>query len=191
MSAPLSHSFCGFLFYPDTTKHLFSNRIYAASYIVLFSNFPDYDFLIGLVLGDLLWGHRLFTHTIFFPLVVGLIAGMGGVVLHKKFLPGFTLTAALVGVHILLDYLSFDYEPMNGIGVPLFWPFSTNYYNFPFHPIADYFLTDPSNLSVFLINNELYYMAIFFGFMFVRKRYLRKKGVLYAYRSHERYSRRA
>ena len=192
MPTPLAHSFCGFIFFPETQKHLFRNQIYSASFVVFFSTFPDYDYLIGLIKGDLMWGHRMVTHTFYFPLLIGMIVGIGAKCFQKKFLPFFALTASLIGIHILLDYFCVDFHPENGIGVPLFWPFSGKFYNFPCHPIATKMMGEYPSL-LFISLNDLYYMIIFAGLMIWRRGRNKtiKKGGTYADRSHKRYSRRA
>jgi inner membrane protein len=191
MPAPLAHSCCGLLFYRDVRTHLFQNPVYAGSYCLFFSNSPDYDYLIGLVKGNLLWGHRLFTHTVLFALLAGVIAGVVGRMLHKKFFPVLAITSSLVLVHLLLDYLSFDCEPSNGIGVPLFWPLSDKFYNFPFHPLAHYLLGNPYSTPIYLIANEFYYVALSLGLIILMTQYRKRKGEVCAHRSFERYSRRA
>ncbi len=164
MPSPLAHSFCGFVLFRDTKKHLFSNQTSAASFIVFFSNFPDYDYLIGLFKGDLMWGHRLITHTFLFPLITGALIGLGVRLFRKRFLPLFSLSAALMGIHIVLDYVSYDYNPGNGIGIPFFQPFLADFFNFPFHPVASRIMDDPPKLLA-ILSNDVYYMFIFGALM--------------------------
>jgi membrane-bound metal-dependent hydrolase YbcI (DUF457 family) len=174
MPSPLAHSFCGFVLFRDTEKHLFRNQTYAASFIVFFSNVPDYDYLIGIFKGDLMWGHRLITHTILFPLITGALIGMGALLLRKRFLPLFSLSAVLMGIHILLDYLSYDFNPDNGIGIPLFRPLSTDFFAFPFHPVASRIIGDPPKLMGILAN-DLFFMCIFGALMLWRAKYEQQK----------------
>jgi membrane-bound metal-dependent hydrolase YbcI (DUF457 family) len=173
MPSPLAHSFCGFVLYQDTRKHLFPNRTYAASFIVFFSTLPDYDYLIGLFKGDLMWGHRLVTHTFLFPLLTGALIGLGALLFRKRFLPFFSISTVLIGMHILLDYLSFDHNPDNGIGVPLFRPFLADFFNFPFHPVAPRIIGDPPKLMGVLAN-DLYFM-LFFGVLMLWRTKQRSK----------------
>jgi membrane-bound metal-dependent hydrolase YbcI (DUF457 family) len=160
MPTPLAHSFCGFVLFRDAKKHLFQNRIYAASFVVFFSTLPDYDYLIGLFKDDLMWGHRLVTHTFLFPVLAGILIGLGALLCRRTFLPFFGLSSALVGIHILLDYLSYDYNPENGVGIPLLRPFSADFLNFPFHPVAPHLIGNPPSLMGILAN-DLYYMFVF------------------------------
>jgi membrane-bound metal-dependent hydrolase YbcI (DUF457 family) len=167
MPSPLAHSFCGFLLFRDAKKHLFTNLTYAASFTVFFSTLPDYDYLLGLIKGDLMWGHRMVTHTLLFPLIAGAVMGLGSVFSRRRFLPFFGLSAGLIGIHILLDYLSYDYNPDNGVGIPLLRPFLADFFNFPFHPVAPHLIGDPPKLLGVLVN-DLYYMGIFGALMFWR-----------------------
>jgi hypothetical protein len=48
MPTPFAHSFCGFLFYPETQKYVFKNKVYAGSFIVFFSCLPDFDYFMGI-----------------------------------------------------------------------------------------------------------------------------------------------
>jgi membrane-bound metal-dependent hydrolase YbcI (DUF457 family) len=165
MPTPLAHSFCGFLFYPETQKYVFKNKVYAGSFIVFFSCLPDFDYFMGMFAGDLKAGHRLLTHSLFFPLIIGIVSGTVAKLMKKIFLSFFILTTSLMTTHILLDYLSFDNYPQNGIGIALFWPFLKNFFIFPFHPIAGWFSEGPHGLFFILIN-DLYFMVVFVGLFF-------------------------
>jgi len=170
MPSPLAHSFCGFVLFRDVEKHLSCNRIYAASFIVFFSNLPDYDYLLGLCKGDLMWGHRLVTHTFLFPLITGALLGLGAAVSRKRFLPLFSISAGLIGIHIILDYFSYDFNPGNGTGIPFFRPFAKDFFNFPFHPVAARIIGDPPKF-LGLVANDLYYMLIFAAVMLWRAKH--------------------
>jgi membrane-bound metal-dependent hydrolase YbcI (DUF457 family) len=122
--------------------------------------------------GDLKAGHRLLTHSLFFPLAIGIILGIVSKLFKKKFLPLFILTILLIGPHIFLDYLSFDNFPQNGIGVSLFWPLVNKFFIFPFHPIANRFADGPFEL-IFIIMNDFCFTAIFLC-LFIGRRAYRK-----------------
>jgi hypothetical protein len=98
-------------------------------------------------------------------LIVGIASGTVAKLMNKRFLSLFILTAFLISTHILLDYLSFDNYPQNGIGVALFWPFLKNFFNFPFHPIFGWFSEGPQEL-LFILINDLYFMIFFVGLFF-------------------------
>lgn len=110
-----------------------SRNIFRLLFCCFLTILPDFDFLLG-------FEHRTFTHSIVFSFIVGLIIS------RKKWL----YYSFLILSHSLLDMLCYDH-PRNG--VQLFWPFSSNYYQFPFHP----FYATPMNLSmgiefIFLFN---------------------------------------
>ena len=93
---------------------------------------PDIDtigFKFGLPYGAA-WGHRGATHSIVFALAVALTAA----VFAKKFNSHFYITYFMVFVatisHGLLDMCT-----NGGLGVALYWPFSTQRLFFDFHPI--------------------------------------------------------
>jgi inner membrane protein len=98
---------------------------------------PDVD-LVWVLLGVRdhgLQGHRGFTHTPFFALVVGVVATL---VLRlsarsvRDSLRLGLLAAALVGSHPILDALAQD-----GRGMMSLWPFSLARYHFLWRPIPD------------------------------------------------------
>jgi inner membrane protein len=96
---------------------------------------PDADaigFAFGVRYGSM-WGHRGFTHSIVFALLVGLVVGMlaFGKSPTAKDRFKFVLYFALVTLsHPLLDALT-----NGGLGVALFAPFSAERYFFPWRPI--------------------------------------------------------
>ena len=114
-------------------------------------------------------GHRVFTHSLFFPLIIGVLIGFLAKFFKRKFTPFFIITVVLIGIHILLDYLTFDNYPPNGIGVPLFWPLSSQCFTFPFHPFANWF-AESYNELISAVITDFYFMVIFFGLMLGRKR---------------------
>ncbi len=98
---------------------------------VVASIIPDAD-VIGFKFGidyASQFGHRGFTHSICFALILGLVA----LVLHKRLACSKLAAFLLVGIcavsHPLLDALT-----DGGLGVALFWPDNTRFF-FPWHPI--------------------------------------------------------
>jgi membrane-bound metal-dependent hydrolase YbcI (DUF457 family) len=184
MPTPLAHSFCGLIFYPVTQKRIFKNKVYAGAFIVFLSCLTDFDYFVGMFAGDLKFGHRLLTHSLLFPLIVGLVSGISAKLIKKKFLFFFILPIFLITLHIFLDYLSFDNYPQNGIGVPLLWPFSTMFFNFPFHPIAGWFSEGPHEV-LFIMINDLYFMIVFAGLFFGLQAFCNRKRIKNAHRRYE------
>jgi len=95
---------------------------------VVASVIPDTD-VIGFKFGieyASQFGHRGFSHSIFFGLVLGIIAMLA----HKKLdcsrLSAFLFISLCAASHGLLDGLT-----DGGLGVALFWPFDNTRYFFP------------------------------------------------------------
>jgi membrane-bound metal-dependent hydrolase YbcI (DUF457 family) len=166
MPTPLAHSFCGLLFYPETEKHLFKNKVYTGCFIVFLSFLPDLDYLAGMFSPDLKNGHRLVTHSFLFSLTVAIACGISAKLMKKKILPFFIITASILGLHIFLDYLSFDTYPQNGVGIALLWPFTRMFFNFPFHPLAGW-IGNGSEGLFFVFLSDLCFMAFCAGLFFI------------------------
>lgn len=90
------------------------------------ANAPDLDFLPGLFAGDLARYHHGPSHSIAFAIVFGLCAGA----FFSRRVYAFVMGSSLYLSHVLLDYLVRDPSPPRG--VPLFWPFTHEYYMAPF-----------------------------------------------------------
>jgi inner membrane protein len=74
------------------------------------------------------WGHRGFTHSIAFAILLGMIFSL---ILNRRIRIGDTLFFGVVTLsHSLLDALT-----NGGRGVALLWPFGNERYFFPWRPI--------------------------------------------------------
>ncbi len=94
---------------------------------------PDFD-TIGFKLGIAYasqWGHRGFTHSIAFALIVALIAICFSSQLKSRAWVVFLLSFIAVVSHPLLDMLT-----SGGLGVALYWPYSNERVFFDYRPIA-------------------------------------------------------
>lgn len=109
----------------------------ASRRLLVFSAFcailPDFD-TVGFKLGVSYasqWGHRGFTHSIAFAVAVALLAMCFSRPLKSKFwVVGLMAFIATVS-HPLLDMCT-----NGGLGVALYWPYSTERVFFAFRPIA-------------------------------------------------------
>jgi hypothetical protein len=123
MPLPLGHATIGF-----TIHHLFS-RDYSihklwriASVIVIFSNLPDIDILIGLLThGNGLIYHRGPTHGLLFALVVGILASRSFRLWSQIPKIDFKICFTVILSHVISD-LMFTSAP-----VSLFWPFEVHW----------------------------------------------------------------
>jgi inner membrane protein len=104
---------------PDHNWPLVALYLFAA-------NLPDVDFLPGLFVGDLARFHHGPSHSIAAAMLFGLFASR----FFLKRVSAFATASGLYLSHLLLDYLVQDPSPP--YGVPLFWPFTNEYYMAPF-----------------------------------------------------------
>ena len=99
---------------------------------ILLTLLPDADvitFRFGIPYASQ-WGHRGFTHSITFALVMGLVSMLFSTKLES--------TKKIVFLTTFLSTLShsvFDALTNGGLGVALLWPFDHNRYFFPFRPV--------------------------------------------------------
>ncbi|GLQ89440.1 metal-dependent hydrolase [Dyella flagellata] len=99
---------------------------------VIAAMLPDADtlsFKLGIPYADA-FGHRGAMHSLLFAVCIAMLAAL----LHRPLRSTATRTFAFVGLsavsHPLLDMLT-----DGGLGVAIAWPFSTQRYFFPWHPI--------------------------------------------------------
>ncbi len=89
---------------------------------ILAANVPDLDFIPGLIVGDLSRYHHGPSHSLFFGVVFAIVMS----IFCSRRLYMFLIASSLYSSHLLLDY--FVRDPSFPHGVPLFWPFSGEYY---------------------------------------------------------------
>lgn len=109
---------------------LVSGRLVLAAMIA--SILPDADavgFRLGIPYGSM-FGHRGFSHSIAFALLLGLLGMLCAKWLHSKRMTAFFILFFAALSHGLLDALT-----SGGYGVAFFSPFSNERYFFPWHPI--------------------------------------------------------
>jgi inner membrane protein len=144
MPSPVGHSLMGLIIYRATGRSMSLQYWQPMALYVLAANAADLDFLPGLLIGDLARFHHGPSHSISFAILFGVVSSL----LFSRRLYAFLLSSGLYLSHVLLDYLVQDPSPP--LGVPLFWPFSNEYYmaSFAFFPRFDYAaMTLPGFLS--------------------------------------------
>jgi len=130
MSTPLGHSLLGLIAGQLVTPAPNQPHRHWLLFCVIAGNAADLDFLPGLLTGDLNRYHHQASHSI----VAALLAG----VLVWRLLAGRSdqasraglMTTLAYGSHLLADYVTADYRPP--LGIPLFWPFSPDYFLSPY-----------------------------------------------------------
>lgn len=120
MPSPVGHTLFGLMLCVFWCKNLGQWKIIL--WILFCANLPDIDFFIGLAFGNMNRFHQVYTHTLGFALVTGLI-----VYAVKKNYRISLLTFIAVYTHVIMDSVNYDTRPP--IGVMLFWPFSNQHFN--------------------------------------------------------------
>lgn len=150
MPLPIAHSAAGlasYILFRDTKarapKH--STSIGLAITAIVVANFPDLDFLPGLLIGKPGEFHHGPSHSLPAALLYGalifLVVQRFFVEVSKKTLFLVCLVASLS--HPIFDFLSADTS--YPYGVPLFWPFHDAYYISPVEVFADVTRMQTSN----------------------------------------------
>lgn len=149
MPSPIGHSLSGLILYSLWDRVSRSdparpgNRILWIVAFLVFANLPDLDFLVltrhGLEYNDLF--HHGPSHSIGFAVFCGIVALLV-VGIRRGFQSGkkaFLVAFLGVTTHAVLDYFGIDEYPDNGIGLPLLFPFTQEYFIFPyaFLPVVD------------------------------------------------------
>ena len=173
MPTPLGHSLAGLAVWavtrkPSTLKEALSRENAGwAALCVLAANLPDADFIIlgseGLQISAKY--HHGVTHSIGFALAMGGLAGAWAwmrratagkqaISLTPTSTNAFVVTFLCVLSHVLMDLLGTDSYPQNGIGLPLLWPMSGEYYIVPLFSGID--RSNPFTLeTLFVLAREL------------------------------------
>ena len=104
-------------------------------FCVLLANAPDLDYFFGIFRGNLNYYHQTVTHTLVWIGITALAIWTYGQLRERRvswLSPGLLL--ALLGSHLLADWLTVDRSPP--IGLMLVWPFSDHFYHaaFAFFP---------------------------------------------------------
>jgi len=153
MPSPLGHSLMGYIIYRAAARPAVAHDWKLVTLYLFAANAPDLDFLPGLFAGELGRYHHGPSHSIALAVVFGILAGA----LFSRRMHAFVIGLSLYLSHVLLDYLVQDPSPP--LGVPLFWPFSQQYYMAPFafylpisYPVS---LGEPIISIVFSFHNFL------------------------------------
>lgn len=132
MPSPIAHSVSGYLVsklwsQKGNLKFFRTTRNYPwLLYVVFVSNAPDLDFILQFFLNEKI--HRSFTHSVTATLGVSCFAGLIGFIFCKSHWKQLWLiTLIMYSLHLVLDAFT-----AGGLGMKLLWPFTENYYRFPF-----------------------------------------------------------
>lgn len=158
MPSPVGHCLAGYIIYRVTTKSVGISRWRSIAVYLLAANAPDFDFIPGLLAGDLSLFHHGPSHSIGFSILFGVLSSLFFSRRLQAFFAGFSLYLS----HVLADYLVQD--PSLPQGVPLLWPLDSDYYMAPFAFFRSFdYLTNSSEprliMSAFLTSHNLLTVA--------------------------------
>ncbi|MDD5358773.1 MAG: metal-dependent hydrolase [Sulfurovaceae bacterium] len=153
-------------------RDVISRRLIFVGFIA--SIMPDFDvvaFRLGIAYSDQL-GHRGFTHSILFAIILGIFAALFYSKLKTKPLVAFIFVFIATISHGLLDMLT-----NGGLGIAFFWPFTEQRFFFPkqfiqVSPLSLHRLFSPAGLAV--VKSELLWvwfpaLSIMLFFIIIRK----------------------
>ena len=133
MSSPIGHSFAGYIINAYSIRSLKIQDIKTLFLCIFIANAPDLDFVPGLLLGKPNLFHHGISHSIgmgaIFSLLLASLLNIGDT---EKLNKDFFLFFSLYCSHLLLDYISYDGRPP--LGIPIFWPMSSEYFIYPILP---------------------------------------------------------
>ncbi|WP_106791226.1 metal-dependent hydrolase [Aquimarina sp. Aq78] len=176
MASIFAHGFTAYAFGKSFSKEIYTKKLWILG--IICSILPDAD-VIGFKFGityESFWGHRGFSHSLLFALLLGIIVTF--IFYSKK---TFTKTgAALIlyftictAFHGVLDAMT-----TGGLGIAFFSPFDTTRYFFPWRPIQ----VSPIGVSEFfstwgikVLLSELIWIVIPTSIYILVIRYIRKR----------------
>jgi inner membrane protein len=128
MPSPIAHSLVS-LTLADRKPDKVSGFRWAAFWIVL-GNFPDLDFIPGILIGDPSRYHHGPSHSILFVLLLAILAYYFYPFIFKRNRVALWTIFAVAFSHLFLDTLTVDTGAPYGL--PLLWPFTNTHDRFPF-----------------------------------------------------------
>jgi len=149
MSSPIGHSLAGYVFHTIRFRK-FKPQGYRSLLLYIFmANAPDLDFLPGFLIGK----PNLYHHGISHSFGAAVIFSLCGTLLfqmkqYRSAVKAFGVYLSLYASHLILDFLCLDGRPPHGI--PIFWPFTNEYYTFPVLPPIKHSLLDHATIGQFL-----------------------------------------
>jgi membrane-bound metal-dependent hydrolase YbcI (DUF457 family) len=141
MPTPIGHSLLGMIIFHGVQPR------FRRGWVLVFifaANFPDLDFLPGLLIGRPNAFHHGPSHSLAAAILVGLVFGL----IFRYFQKGnfwyYFLVFSGVGFsHLVLDYFTIDTAPP--FGAPILWPISDQYFISPVPVFSDVYRGDTSN----------------------------------------------
>lgn len=176
--SPIGHSLTGLSLYALLTRQAVTGKdIKVLIPVIILSNLPDLDFIPGLISGQLNIFHNLFTHSLFFALLISLLF-----IPFKAFCRNLRLSPLIVflllSLHLIIDSLCgprLGFHPT--YGVAFFYPVYTPWIKMPFALFYGIKHKDLSALAS-LYNLRTVFLELLIGMslmFFINRRIKRKK----------------
>jgi membrane-bound metal-dependent hydrolase YbcI (DUF457 family) len=129
MPTPVAHSIISLALSDGDSGRGRSMLKWAAFWVVL-GNFADFDFIPGILIGTPSRFHHGCTHSILFAVTLAFVAYWFYPTLFRGKKVPFWIFLSVTGSHLFLDAMTLD--TVGPFGIPLLWPFSYQYFRFPF-----------------------------------------------------------
>jgi inner membrane protein len=130
MPSPIGHALSGIAFRQARPGVFFAKPWHEVVFFLFLANLPDLDFLPGILAGFPNTYHHGIVHSLGFAVAA---AAAGGWLFHHFWKRSFRQVTVIIFLmyvtHLLLDYFAGDTKPP--YGMPLFWPFSNEYFLAP------------------------------------------------------------
>ncbi len=129
MAGPVGHFLVGFAV---STPQIRSNPRFSwgiLAVVLISSIMPDFDFLPGLLLGDINRYHHGASHSIGAALIFALFTAQLCHRIFRGYVQAFLVCVSVYSSHLVADMLTVDTAAP--LGIPLFWPLSGEYYISP------------------------------------------------------------
>ncbi|NOZ09686.1 MAG: metal-dependent hydrolase [Gammaproteobacteria bacterium] len=151
MATPVAHSLTATVVFLLIERRMPSWREGLLWLYVAAANLSDFDFLPGLLSGDMERFHRDASHSFVFAAICGvLVYSIARWRRADKPLRTGGLAAGLVGSHVVIDWLTRDPSPP--MGVPALWPITEAHYTAPWHLFLNVERHGLDSLDVWLHN---------------------------------------
>jgi membrane-bound metal-dependent hydrolase YbcI (DUF457 family) len=140
MALPIAHAAAGYVVHratrddppgvPGGRRRVSADEWRRAALFMFLGNLPDFDFVIGFVLGQPGRFHRGLSHTLMAAIVFGAVVGL---VQQWRGRDRFRTAAVAFGAaylsHLVIDFFTIDHRPP--YGGQFLWPFSAEYWIAP------------------------------------------------------------
>lgn len=137
MASPIGHTLIGLALAETRDPSRSASRWWWYAVATVSVNFADFDFLPGLLVGDINRFHRSITHSLLAALIFGLAVLLLARLLRAPAVRAGLIAAGLYTTHLLLDFLSGN--PSEASGQPFLWPFLSEDVMSPWSPLAGVF----------------------------------------------------